>query len=125
MSPRIEDRQSPDLHGATLSAASDPRHSVPMTPSTPRPDWSGLALVAAWLALLAFGFVARPHGCAWGTDAYGYAALGVIGFGVALPWLRRDIPWMRRLQLTVAFGFASLVIAVAGFWLADLPLLCP
>lgn len=96
-----------------------------MNPPTSRPHWTGLALVAAWLALLGFGFVAGPQGCAWGTDAYGYAALGVIGLGVALPWLRTGTPWLRRLQLTVAFGFASLAVAVAGIWIADLPLLCP
>jgi hypothetical protein len=69
--------------------------------------------------------VAAPHGCAWGTDAYGLAAVGAIALGVVLPWLRFDRPLLRRLQLAVACGFASLAVAIAVFFLADLPVFCP
>jgi hypothetical protein len=94
-------------------------------PVPSRPHWTTLAVLATWPALLAFAFVAQPHGCAWGTDAYAYAGLAVVGLAVVLPWLRTGLAWLRRLQRAVAFGFAAFAVAVAGFWLAELPLLCP
>jgi hypothetical protein len=91
----------------------------------PRLHWTTVVLLASWPALVAFGVAARPHGCAWGTDAYARAALAVVGVAVVLPWLRTDLPWLRRLQRTVAFGFAAFAVAVLGFRFADLPLFCP
>jgi len=82
-------------------------------------------MLSTQIALLAFGYLARPYGCAGGTDAYGYAGLGVIALGVALPWFRRDRTGLRRLQLAVAWGFAALATTVAGLFAANLPLFCP
>jgi hypothetical protein len=94
--------------------------------STPAPKpWVTNALLLAWAALGVFGFVAAPHGCAWGTDAFGLAAVGAIALGVGLPWLRFDRPPLRRLQLAVLCGFASLAVALAVFFLAGLPVFCP
>jgi hypothetical protein len=97
----------------------------PSAPVSPRPHRVTATLLAALVALFVFAFVARPYGCAWGTDAYGYAGLGVIALGVGLPWLRRDRTWLERLQLTVAWGFAAFAVTVAGLFAADLPLFCP
>ena len=90
-----------------------------------RLHWVTATLLAAWGALLVFAFVARPHGCEWGTDAYGVAGLVVIALGVGLPWWRRDRTWLRRLQLAVAYGFAGLALTVAGLLAANLPVFCP
>jgi hypothetical protein len=112
-------RQTP-----ALCAGRDPRDSAPMSTPAPKP-WVTNTLMAAWAALCIFGFVAAPHGCAWGTDAFGLAAVGVIALGVVLPWFRFDRPPLRRLRLAVACGFASLAVAIVVFFLADLPVFCP
>ena len=95
-----------------------------MSPPAPIP-WVTTVLVLAWIALAVLGVVAAQHGCAWGTDTYGSAALAVVTLGMVLPWFRFDRPLVRRLQLAVACGFASLAVAIGIFFLADLPVFCP
>jgi hypothetical protein len=89
-----------------------------------RPSWVTLVIVAAQAALFAFAFVAAPHGCAWGTDAYLYCAIVLLGLGALLPWLRFGRPWWRRLGLALGLTVASLCVTAAGMQFAGLPLLC-
>ena len=89
-----------------------------------RPSWVTVAMVVAQVALFAFAFVAAPHGCAWGTDAYLYAALAVLGACVLLPWLLWRRPWWHRLGLAAGLSISCVCVTVAGMQVAGLPLLC-
>lgn len=52
-----------------------------------RPSWVAVAIVIAQVASFDFAFVAAPNGCAWGTHAYLYSAMGLLALGALLPWL--------------------------------------
>jgi hypothetical protein len=89
-----------------------------------RPSWVTVVITIAQVALFAFAFVAAPHGCAWGTDAYLYAAIALLGLSASLPWLLWRRSALRRLGLAAALTFLSLCMAAAGMEFAGLPLLC-
>lgn len=85
--------------------------------STPVPaPWVTSVLILAWVALGIVGIVAAPHAL---------AAVGVIALGMVLPWFRFNRTRLRRLQLAVVCGFASLAVAIGMFYIAELPLCCP
>jgi hypothetical protein len=89
-----------------------------------RPSWVTVAMVAAQAGLFAFAFVAAPHGCAWGTDAYLYAAMVLLALGALLPWLLTGRTWLRRLGLALGLTFLGLCVTAAGMEFAGLPLVC-
>jgi hypothetical protein len=89
-----------------------------------RPSWVTVVIAIAQVALFAFAFVAAPHGCAWGTDAYLYAAIALLVLGALLPWLLFDRSRLRRLALAAGLTVLSACMIIAGMEFAGLPLLC-
>lgn len=100
----------PQCPSATLAV-------MPHTPS-PRPvPWPQALLCAA---LFVFAFVAAPHSCAWGLDAYAGAGLAVVVALALLAFIGHGRS-ARRAALHVALGIG---IWLLGFWLADVRLMC-
>ena len=66
--------------------------------------------------LLLFAFVAAPHSCDWGLDAYVAVGAASIGALIVLPYvLRMEAPPGQRALLALAF-----VAAGGGVWLLGL-----
>lgn len=81
--------------------------------------------VAVGLALLAIAFVAAPHSCEGGTDAY--AAAGVVAVLALGAWpfvAARDRPARHRVVLAFALAMIAVAVWVAGLFLANVRIVC-
>jgi hypothetical protein len=78
-----------------------------------------------WTGLFAFAFVAASASCAWGLSAYVGAGLGVLLTLAALPFvLPAGYSMPSRLLAALVFGLVGLVVWIAGFFIADIRIIC-
>ncbi|MGQ0522397.1 MAG: hypothetical protein ACT4P8_01910 [Betaproteobacteria bacterium] len=76
-------------------------------------------------ALFAFAFVAAPHSCEWGLNAYftlGLVAVFALFFGPL--WLLNRNALSRRLLLGLGLAVTGLVVWTAGLFAANVQILC-
>ncbi len=84
-------------------------------------------LVAALLVLGLFGFafVAAPHSCEWGLQAYVLTGAAVLALLIALPWLlEAQATFGRRALFSLGFAGLGLAVWIAGLFAANVRLIC-
>lgn len=77
------------------------------------------------VALLVFAFVAAPHSCEWGLNAYAVAGFAFVVALFALPFFQRDaVPRVRRIMAGAGLSALGVAVWVAGLFLANVRILC-
>ncbi len=89
--------------------------------------WVLPLLAASALAVMLFGFafIAAPHACAWGLEAYFWTGVAVVVVLLALPVfsLAALAPW-QRLLVSLGLGSAGALVWVAGLFASNMRIIC-
>jgi len=77
------------------------------------------------VALVVFAFVAAPHSCEWGLDAYALAGLASAVGLFALPLVHHGaVPRIRRIPAAAGLAALGIAVWVAGLFLANVRIFC-
>ena len=89
--------------------------------------WILPLLAASTLGVMLFGFafIAAPHACEWGLDAYAWTGAAVVVVLLALPvfTLAALAPW-QRLLMSLGLGSAGALVWVAGLFASNMRIIC-
>lgn len=87
--------------------------------------WARGVGVAICAAVFGLAFIAAPHSCAWGLDAYVWSGVAAMAFMFAVPlvFLTDRRPSER---IIVGFGFSTVcaIVWITGFFMADMRIVC-
>ena len=78
---------------------------------------------AACAVLFLFAFMAAPHSCEWGLNAYFWSVVACIVALFALPFVR-SAPDAPRIGLAFAFAAAACLTWIAGLFIANVRIMC-
>lgn len=95
-------------------------------PSQIPPNRTPLAVLGGLLAtMLLFGFIAAPHSCAWGLNAWFITGLLVGLTCLVLPFLTPGARLVRSpLGSAILLGAICFLVWCLGLFIADFQLLC-
>jgi hypothetical protein len=80
---------------------------------------------ACCVALVLFAFVAAPHSCEWGLNAYFWAGVACVVLLAGLPFALLSASLIQR-RLLIAFALSGAACAswIAGLFIANVRILC-